>query len=70
LFSEFGSYARTHARGIYAVLYKPMSFTAKYVPLLHHMAQERGISFQVKHIRSREEAQNAPTPYTTYDCKF
>lgn len=45
-------------------------FTAKYVPLLHHMAQERGIIFQVKHIRSREEAQNAPTPYTTYSLYY
>lgn len=49
-------------------------FTAKYVPLLQEMAKTRGIATHVVHIQSREEAQNAPTAFTTYtlfyDGKF
>lgn len=45
-------------------------FTAKYVPLVENMAQARGIEFHVVHIQSREEAQNAPTPYTTFSLFY
>ena len=41
-------------------------FNAKYVPIIESMAQERNIKFKAIHIQSREEAQNAPTPITTY----
>lgn len=41
-------------------------FTAKYVPLLEQVAQTRGADLRVVHIRSREEAQNAPSPFTTF----
>ena len=41
-------------------------FNAKYVPILEQTAKEHGISFRAVHIESREEAQNAPTPITTY----
>ena len=45
-------------------------FTAKYVPILEHMAQERGVDFHVMHIQSREEAQNAPSPFTTFSLFY
>lgn len=45
-------------------------FTAKYVPLLEEMAKERGIATHVVHIQSREEAQNAPTPFTTFSIFY
>lgn len=45
-------------------------FTAKYVPLLREMAQGRNIDFQVVHIQTREEAQNAPTPFTTFSLFY
>ncbi|MBO7405510.1 MAG: YoaP domain-containing protein [Clostridia bacterium] len=41
-------------------------FNAKYVPLLEAAARERGIPFRAILLRTREEAQNAPTPVTTY----
>ena len=41
-------------------------FNAKYVPILEQTARENGIAFRAVHITSREEAQNAPTPITTY----
>lgn len=45
-------------------------FTAKYVPLLEQMAQARGINFHVVHIQSKEEAQNAPGPFTTFSLFY
>ena len=39
---------------------------AKYVPIVERTAREHGIAFQAIHIASREDAQSAPTPITTY----
>ena len=41
-------------------------FNAKYVPVLEETAEKNGISFWAVKIESREDAQNAPTPITTY----
>ncbi|MBQ3292497.1 MAG: YoaP domain-containing protein [Mogibacterium sp.] len=41
-------------------------FNAKYVPIVEQTAKDNDIPFKVIHIVSREEAQNAPTPVTTY----
>lgn len=41
-------------------------FNAKYVPILQETAKNHGIPFRAIHITSKEEAQNAPTPVTTY----
>ena len=41
-------------------------FNAKYVPILEQTAQELGVPFKAVHIETKEEAQNAPTPITTY----
>ena len=41
-------------------------FNAKYVPVLEETAEKNGISFKAVKIESREDAQNAPTPITTY----
>lgn len=45
-------------------------FTAKYVPLLETMAQARGIDLHTVHIQSREEAQNAPSPFTAFSLFY
>lgn len=49
-------------------------FTAKYVPLLKNAAQAGGADLHTVHITSREQAQSAPCPFTTfalyYDGKF
>lgn len=41
-------------------------FTAKYVPLLEDAAKKRNAPFQAVHITTREQAQNAPVPFTTF----
>ena len=41
-------------------------FNAKYVPLVAQTAREQGVDFTAIHLQSREEAQAAPTPITTY----
>lgn len=41
-------------------------FNAKYVPIVEQTAKEHGIPFRAIRLQSREEAQNAPTPITTY----
>ena len=41
-------------------------FNAKYVPIIEEIAKERSIPFRAVHLKSKEEAQNAPTPITTY----
>ncbi len=41
-------------------------FNARYVPVVEKTAKEHNIPFHAVHIMSREEAQNAPTPITTY----
>ena len=41
-------------------------FNAKYVPVLLEVAKEREVPFQATRLKTKEEAQNAPTPVTTY----
>ena len=41
-------------------------FNAKYVPVVEQTARDRNVPFRAVHIDSREAAQNAPTPVTTY----
>ncbi|MBQ7152805.1 MAG: YoaP domain-containing protein [Clostridia bacterium] len=41
-------------------------FNAKYVPIVEAAAKENGIPFTAVRIGTKEEAQNAPTPVTTY----
>ena len=41
-------------------------FNAKYVPIIEKTAKENGIPFEAIHIKTKADAQNAPTPITTY----
>ena len=41
-------------------------FNGKYVPLVEQTAKEHGIALHAIHILSKKDAQNAPTPITTY----
>ena len=45
-------------------------FTAKYVPILEDMAKARNAVFQSIHIQTREDAQNAPSPFTTFSLFY
>ena len=41
-------------------------FNGKYVPLIEKAAGENGVPFHTIHLSTKEAAQNAPTPITTY----
>lgn len=41
-------------------------FTAKYVPELEAIAKGNGLDFQAIHIVTKEQAQQAPLPFTTF----
>ncbi len=41
-------------------------FNAKYVPVIEKIAKEKAVSFKAIHLQSKEQAQNVPTPITTY----
>lgn len=45
-------------------------FTAKYVPLLERMAEARNAMLQTIHLQTREEAQNAPSPFATFSLFY
>ena len=45
-------------------------FNAKYVPIVEQTAREHKIPFRAIRIESREAAQSAPTPVTTYALFF
>ena len=40
--------------------------TAKYVPVIQDIAEERGMALSIHKIETLEEAKNAPSPFTTY----
>ena len=42
----------------------------KYVPIVEKTAEENGIKFEAIHIKTKDEAQEAPTPITTYALFF
>lgn len=41
-------------------------FTAKYVPLAEKLAEAKGVPLKTVRLESREQAQNAPSPFTAY----
>ena len=41
-------------------------FNAKYVPIVAQTAKDHGVPFRAIHLQSKEAAQSAPTPVTTY----
>lgn len=45
-------------------------FTAKYIPLLENISKTYHAVFQSIHIQTKEEAQNAPTPFTTFSLFY
>ena len=57
-----------HVEGVGYVLYytHQCPFNAKYVPLVEETARTHGIPFRAIRIDRREDAQNAPSPVTTY----
>lgn len=65
-FKECAKHPHTEESGYVLYYTSQCPFNAKYVPILEKTAIENGIGFHAIHITSKEEAQNAPTPITTY----
>lgn len=65
-FKECARHPKTEEEGYVLYYTSQCPFNAKYVPLVEKTAFENGIKFKAIHIQSREVAQNAPTPATTY----
>ena len=65
-FRECARHPSTDGEGFTLYYTNQCPFCAKYVPIIESIAAERGIPFRTVHITDKEEAQNAPTPNTTY----
>lgn len=65
-FKDCAKHPHTSEPGYVLYYTSQCPFNAKYVPILETTAKDNGIAFQAIHITSKEEAQNAPTPITTY----
>ena len=51
----------------YALYYtNQCPFNAKYVPIIEEIAKQKAVPFKAHLLATREQAQNAPTPITTY----
>lgn len=65
-FKECAKHPHTNEPGYVLYYTSQCPFNAKYVPAIEKIAQEKAIRFKAIHLQSKEEAQNAPTPITTY----
>lgn len=45
-------------------------FNAKYVPVIENLAKEKSVPFKAIHVQSKKQAQNVPSPITTYALFF
>ena len=66
VFGESAKHPHVDDEGYVLFYTSQCPFNAKYVPIVEQTAGEHGIPFKAIHIESREQAQNAPTPVTTY----
>lgn len=65
-FRECARHPRVNEAGYVLYYTHQCPFNAKYVPIVERAARENGIPFRAVRLESREAAQNAPTPVTTY----
>lgn len=65
-FKECAKNARISEDGYVLFYTNQCPFTAKYVPIAENTAKEHNIPFKTVHIETKEQAQNAPSPITTY----
>jgi GNAT superfamily N-acetyltransferase len=65
-FKECAKHPHIEEKGFVLYYTNQCPFNAKYVPILEKTAEENGVKFKAVKIETREEAQNAPTPVTTY----
>ncbi len=65
-FKECAKHPHTDEMGYVLYYTSQCPFNAKYVPVIEGIAKERSIPFRAIHLQNKEDAQNAPTPITTY----
>jgi N-acetylglutamate synthase-like GNAT family acetyltransferase len=66
MFKECAKHPRIVESGYVLYYTNQCPFNAKYVPIVEATAKEHNIPFKAVHITTKEEAQNAQTPITTY----
>lgn len=66
LFKECAKYPTSERTGYVLYYTYQCPFNAKYVPIIESIAREKNVKFKAICLQSKEEAQNAPTPITTY----
>ena len=66
MFKECAKHPRIEEPGYVLYYTSQCPFNGKYVPIVEQTAKDNNIPFKAVHINSKEEAQNAPTPITTY----
>ncbi len=69
-FKECAKHPHTNGEGYELYYTSQCPFNAKYVPMLENTAKEQGVKFKAIHINKKEDAQNAPTPTTTYSLFY
>ncbi len=65
-FKECAKHPQIEENGYVLYYTNQCPFNAKYVPIVEKTATEHGIPFRAVHLDKKEDAQNAPTPITTY----
>ena len=65
-FKECARHPHIEEKGYVLYYTSQCPFNAKYVPIVEQTAKDHGIPFKAIHIQTKAEAQNAPTPVTTY----
>lgn len=65
-FKECAKHPKIDEKGYVLFYTDQCPFNAKYVPIVEQTARDHGISFKAVHIESKEQAQKAPAPTTTY----
>ena len=69
-FKECARHPQVNEKGYVLYYTNQCPFNGKYVPIVEQTAKEHGIPFKAVRLESREEAQNAPPPITTYALFF
>lgn len=65
-FKECAKHPHTDIPGYVLYYTNQCPYTAKYVPIVEETARSRGVELKAIHLSTKAEAQNAPTPITTY----
>ena len=65
-FKECARHPHIEEKGYVLYYTHQCPFNAKYVPVLEEIAKERNVDFRAIRLETMKEAQNAPTPITTY----